>query len=139
MRDASRWLEGAAEQAAEALEQPMEALERALVELGEAEEGVSRALESLACDPGELEQVEERLFAIRALARKHGVAPDDLSAFASDLSEKLSALDSGSEGLDELAKAVDEAPPHLLSHHQPPGRSRQKSTRLLHFRHEGKP
>ncbi len=51
-----------------------------MVELAEAEAGLAEVLEALSFDPGRLEQVEERLFAIRALARKHGVQPDELAA-----------------------------------------------------------
>ncbi|MFN4203975.1 MAG: DNA repair protein RecN [Tabrizicola sp.] len=109
MRDALRWLDGAADKAEGRLEAPLEALNRALIELGEAQSGVERALEALDFDPGELERVEERLFAIRALARKHGVLPDDLGGFAEDLRARLAAIDGGAAGLARLAAAVAEA------------------------------
>jgi DNA repair protein RecN (Recombination protein N) len=109
MGDALRWLEGVADKAGEALEAPIEALGRALAELGDAAQGVELALEALAFDPGELERVEERLFAIRAAARKHGVAPDDLGAFADDIAAKLTALDAGADDIAALAKARDNA------------------------------
>ncbi|WP_137110729.1 DNA repair protein RecN [Rhodobacter sp. SY28-1] len=109
MRDALRWLDGAAEKAEGRLDGPMEALNRALIELGEAADGVERALEALDFDPGELERVEERLFAIRALARKHGVLADDLGGFAEGLRVRLAAIDGGAAGIARLAKAVAEA------------------------------
>lgn len=109
MRDALRWLDGAAERAEGRLDAPMEALNRALIELGEAQGGVERALEALDFDPGELERVEERLFAIRALARKHGVLADDLGGFADGLRARLAAIDGGAAGIARLAKAVAEA------------------------------
>ena len=109
MRDALRWLDGAAEKAEGRLDAPMEALNRALIELGEASDGVERALEALDFDPGELERVEERLFAIRALARKHGVLADDLGGFAEGLRARLAAIDGGAAGIARLAKAVAEA------------------------------
>ncbi len=109
MRDALRWLDGAAEKAAGRLDAPMEALNRALIELGEAQGGVEQALEALDFDPGELERVEERLFAIRALARKHGVLADDLGGFAEGLRARLAAIDGGAAGLAKLGKAVAEA------------------------------
>ena len=109
MRDALRWLDGAAEKAEGRLDAPMEALNRALIELGEAQGGVERALEALDFDPGELERVEERLFAIRALARKHGVLADDLGGFADGLRARLAAIDGGAAGLAKLGKAVAEA------------------------------
>ncbi|GKY87108.1 DNA repair protein RecN [Sinisalibacter aestuarii] len=105
MGDALRWLDGVADKAGDALEAPIEALGRALAELGEAAQGVETALEALAFDPGELERVEERLFAIRAAARKHGVAPDDLGGFAEDIAAKLAALDAGADDLAALARA----------------------------------
>jgi DNA repair protein RecN (Recombination protein N) len=49
------------------------------------------------------------LFAIRALARKHGVLPDDLGGFANALRERLAAIDGGAAGLARLSKAVAEA------------------------------
>ncbi|MFM7445796.1 MAG: DNA repair protein RecN [Tabrizicola sp.] len=109
MRDALRWLDGAAEKAEGRLDVPMEALNRALIELGEAADGVERALEALDFDPSELERVEERLFAIRALARKHGVLADDLGGFAEGLRARLAAIDGGAAGIARLAKALAEA------------------------------
>ena len=99
MLDALRWLEGAGEAAEGALDGPLAALNRALVELGEAQEGVETALNVLAFDPRELEATEERLFAVRGLARKHGTLPDDLRGFADDLREKLTALDHSAQDI----------------------------------------
>jgi DNA repair protein RecN (Recombination protein N) len=109
MRDALRWLDGATDRAEGRLDAPMEALNRALIELGEAQGGVEAALEALDFDPGELERVEERLFAIRALARKHGVAPDDLGGFADGLRTRLAAIDGGAAGIARLDRAAREA------------------------------
>jgi DNA repair protein RecN (Recombination protein N) len=74
--------------------------------LGEASQGVERALDALGFDPGELEAAEERLFAIRALARKHGVLPDDLGTLAGELRAKLAALDGGAANLKALKAEV---------------------------------
>ncbi|MBA3909056.1 MAG: DNA repair protein RecN [Rhodobacter sp.] len=109
MRDALRWLEGASDKAEGRLDAALAALNRALIELGEAQDGVQSALEALDFDPRELEQVEERLFAIRALARKHVVPPDDLGGFADDLRVRLQAIDGGAAGIARLQKAVAEA------------------------------
>ena len=112
MGDASRWLEGAVAEVGEPLEEPLAALARAMGELGEAVNGVERCLDQLSFDPHELEQIEERLFAIRALARKHGVTADELGAFANDMRAKMEALDAG-EGniaaLEAAAKAARDA------------------------------
>lgn len=109
MRDASRWLEGASDQAEGALDPALVALERAFVELGKADDSVSRALGALAFDAGEMERVEERLFAIRGLARKHNVQPDELPTLAENLRKKLAALDAGEGDLGALAASLSEA------------------------------
>jgi DNA repair protein RecN (Recombination protein N) len=77
--------------------------------LGEAQAGVEAALRGLDFNPADLEAVEERLFAIRALARKHGVLPDDLGGFAEGLRTRLAALDGGAKNLTVLGRAVAEA------------------------------
>lgn len=107
--DARRWLEGAADKAEGVLEEPLAAIGRTLTELGEAQSGVEAALEKLDFNPTELEALEERLFAIRALARKHGVLPDDLGPFAEGLRRRLEALDGGARNLEALARALAEA------------------------------
>jgi DNA repair protein RecN (Recombination protein N) len=109
MIDATRWLEAAAERAEGHLEAPLAALSRAMVELGEANAGVERALEALSHDPQELEATEERLFAIRAMARKHGVLADDLGEFAQGLRARLAALDSGADHRRALQKNLSDA------------------------------
>ncbi|MGI3165951.1 DNA repair protein RecN [Pseudooceanicola sp. 200-1SW] len=110
MTDALRWLEGAAEGLEGQLDEPLAALTRALAELDEAADGVVRCLEALEFDPLELESTEERLFAIRAQARKHDVAPDELAALADDLRARLDAIDNGAgqiSGLEATLRAAD--------------------------------
>lgn len=106
MSDAMRWLDGAADAAEGRLEEPLAALSRAMVELDDAAQGVEACLDTLEFNPHDLELAEERLFAIRALARKHTVAPDELPALAQDLTAKLDLLDMGAGGLKELNAAV---------------------------------
>ncbi len=107
--DAIRWLDGVADKAEGQLDAPLAALSRALVELDEASDGIVRALDTMSFDASDLEITEERLFAIRALARKHGVAPDELAGFADGLRAKLAALDAGDADLGRLTKAVVQA------------------------------
>jgi len=106
MTDAARWLEGASGQAEGQLETAIEALGRAAVELGEAQQGVEDCLRNLNFDPIELEHVEERLFAIRALARKHNITPEALVDLRSELSARLEAIDSSDQKLAEAQAAV---------------------------------
>ena len=107
--DAIRWLETVADRAEGRLDPTLEALSRAMLELSEAISGVEDTLQSLSFDPLELERTEERLFAIRALARKHQVQPDDLGTFAENLRVRLSALDAGEGELGKLRQALSDA------------------------------
>ncbi len=109
LRDALRWLEGASDRADGRLDAAMAALGRALIELGDAQSGVEDCLRQLDFNPSELEALEERLFAIRALARKHNVQPDDLGGFADQLRARLAAIDGGAAGIAKLERSVAEA------------------------------
>jgi DNA repair protein RecN (Recombination protein N) len=129
--EALRWLEGAAEQAEGALDGAIASLGRALVELDEAGRGVDQALDTMSFDPLELEQTEERLFAIRALARKHDVAPDDLGAFADGLRAQIAALDAGDADLRELRAALDAADETYDTEAQALSAARQAAAKTL--------
>ncbi len=109
MGDALRWLEGASETVEGQLDAPLSALGRAMAELDEAVSGVERCMDALDFNPIELEQCEERLFAIRGLARKHNVAPDELGTFAEDMRKKMAALDAGEGQIADLKQAVTAA------------------------------
>lgn len=109
MGDGLRWLEGAAAEVGETLDAPIAALGRAMAELDDAVGGVEACLDALDFNPLELEQIEERLFAIRGLARKHNVTPDDLGGFADEMRAKMAALDAGEGDLARLRAELAEA------------------------------
>ena len=109
LRDSLRWLDGVADRAEGRLEAPLAALNRALIELSEAQAGVAQCLTALDFNPQELEHIEERLFAIRALARKNGVLPDDLAGHMDVLTLRLAAIDGGAAGLAKLEVDLAEA------------------------------
>jgi DNA repair protein RecN (Recombination protein N) len=91
------------------LGEALAALDRALIEASEAEDRIARAADALAFDPARLEQVEARLFDIRALARKHRVEPDALAALGNEMREQLSAIEAGGERIAELDRQLVEA------------------------------
>ena len=107
--DASRWLQGVATKAEGALDPALAALERAAFALDEAQQGVAQTLDHLSFNPHELEETEERLFAIRGLARKHDVLPDALADFANGLRDRLAILDGSARDLNALAGDVQTA------------------------------
>ncbi|PIE14696.1 MAG: DNA repair protein RecN [Rhodobacterales bacterium] len=107
--DALKWLDGVSADADGLFDATIETLGQALNALAEASEGISRGLEALEFDAHTLENCEERLFALRALARKHGIVPENLSQFGGELRQRLDALDQGGEDLLALEAAVSEA------------------------------
>ncbi|MQQ07618.1 DNA repair protein RecN [Epibacterium sp. SM1979] len=107
--EAYRWLESVNGEGTEGLDEPLAALDRAMAELGDAESAIGRILSGLDFDPSELENCEERLFAIRALARKHDVLPDELATYGEDLRQKLAALDAGDQDLAAQEAALTQA------------------------------
>jgi DNA repair protein RecN (Recombination protein N) len=131
MRDAVRWLDDAAEKAEGRLEEPLAALGRAMIELAEAQAGVEACLDALDFNPSDLEAAEERLFAIRALARKHGVAADDLGTHAAALRERLAALDAGAAGMSRLSRAVADAGAAFAAQAAAVTKARQAAARRL--------
>ncbi|EKE45354.1 DNA repair protein RecN [Oceaniovalibus guishaninsula JLT2003] len=107
--DAARWLDAAAPEAEGRLDSAIEALGRAADALAEAEQGVGSALYAMDFDPRDLELTEERLFAIRGLARKYDVLPDDLGDHARLLRDRLAQLDAGQGDIAALTKALTAA------------------------------
>ena len=84
----------------------IDALDTTLVALDRAHEALETLKREMDFDPQELERVEERLFAIRAAARKHQVEPDALTEVLERYRADLAALESGAEELTELEKAA---------------------------------
>lgn len=92
-------------QAGGRLDTLIQAFERAAIEAGEALRELDRAEADMDADPAALEKAEERLFALKAAARKHGCAVDDLAALRDTIKAKLAALDTGAGDIKKLAAA----------------------------------
>lgn len=84
-------------------------LDEALLSLDAAQEAVEAALRDADHDPQHLEKVEERLFALRAAARKHNIGVDDLAALRDRMDAELADLDAGHERLETMRRAAEEA------------------------------
>ncbi|MBV9749494.1 MAG: DNA repair protein RecN [Acetobacteraceae bacterium] len=95
--------------AANPAEPALIALERAEEALAEAESFLTRLAGEADGDPRLLEQAEERLFALRAVARKHAVAVAELPALLDTLSARLAALETGAAHVVALEQTVRQA------------------------------
>lgn len=104
-----RRLERRASQAPELIDPSIAALTTAVVALEEAGETLQAAVRAAEFDPRVLERVEERLFALRAAARKFDVPVDALPALAETMAADLAALDESEGSLKRLEAELAEA------------------------------
>ena len=109
LRAAVRLLERVADKAEGRLDAAVGALERSLSEAVEGQALVEKAVADMDLDPRRLEEIEERLFALRALARKHGCGVDDLMELRGNLTAKLAAVDDGADAVAGLVREQEEA------------------------------
>lgn len=86
----------------EAYQPIVDALDATLVTLDRASEALEDLKRDMAYDPGELEAVEERLFALRAAARKHQTTCDGLAEVLEKYQADLDTLQSGESRLKSL-------------------------------------
>ncbi|GAB0117469.1 DNA repair protein RecN [Acidisoma sp. 7E03] len=107
------------------------AIDRAEEAIAEAETLLARLSHEAEADPRELERAEERLFALRAAARKHGVRVAELPALRDQLAARLAALDTGSAHLVELEAAVAEDRAAYLAAAEALSAARQKAAKRL--------
>ncbi|MDX6805585.1 DNA repair protein RecN [Terrihabitans rhizophilus] len=106
---AIRRLERRAGQLPGYVEPAMKAIDDALVLLDEAGTYLEEAIRTAAFDPRDLERAEERLFALRAAARKFETSVEGLPAVAVRFASELAALEGGEEDLVRLQKEAAEA------------------------------
>ncbi len=128
---AHRLIERNVDKAAGRLDAPLAALERALSEATEAQAQLEAARDALEFDPARLEKIEERLFALRALARKHSVTVPELASLAERMSAQLAALDDGEAGLKKLAAAANAARMAYVSAAEAQAAARRKGAARL--------
>ena len=131
LSDALRWLEDASEEIDGKLDGAVEALSSSLSRLYDASSEIGKCLDDLEFNPQELESTEERLFAIRALARKHHVLPDDLLDLSESLSRKLDALDAGEGMVSEKRKRLLKAQERYNAAAEKLSDSRKVATKAL--------
>lgn len=82
-----------------------ERLDSAFSELTEARVAIDEAISRFGVNPNELDEAEERLFALRAEARKHGVTPDGLCEFLQKTNAALEQVELGEAAFTALEKA----------------------------------
>ncbi|KPG00010.1 DNA repair protein RecN [Rhodopseudomonas sp. AAP120] len=109
LASAVRRLERRAGSAPQLIEPAVKAIDTALNALEEADQHLNAALAATDFDPLELERIEERLFALRAAARKYSTPVDGLAALAAKYAADVALIDAGADRLVALEKAAGEA------------------------------
>jgi DNA repair protein RecN (Recombination protein N) len=105
IRSAARKLDRLAD-AHPMLADALTSMDRAVIEASEAEDKLNAAARAIEFEPARLDEIEVRLFELRALARKHNVAPDAILALQENLTARLESIQAGGEGLAKLEAEV---------------------------------
>ena len=126
-----RRLDRIADKAGDLVAPVIAALDRAGSELMEATAALERLLRNPDLAPKRLEQIEERLFALRDLSRKHNVPADLLAEHGAALAEKLAALDDQTGRLAKLTQAEAAARQAYMSAAEALSAARHKAAKKL--------
>ncbi|MBT5073154.1 MAG: DNA repair protein RecN [Kordiimonadaceae bacterium] len=109
LRVTLRKIERIAAKAPGLLDGVSESLDRAANETSAAISELEDVIRNLEFNPYDLENAEERLFALRAAARKHNCQPDALTQVKDDFEAKLAALAFSDEEVKRLSREVNDA------------------------------
>lgn len=85
----------------------IESLEQTLIYAEESIDSIEVASRDISANSNELENIEERLFALKALARKHSVRVDELSNTLEDFINRLETIELGSDNIAVLRKSEE--------------------------------
>lgn len=96
----------------EVFKETFSCLDAAVIEATEADNKLSSF--ELNFDANELNTVEERLFALKDLARKHKVLPEELPDFLKNIKGRLQLLDEAEDSIGTLEKKVSDARDRFL-------------------------
>ncbi len=84
-------------------------LDQALIDISEVLNELEENSQNVSLNQQELENIEERLYALRGLARKHNVTVDELEGTLQNFQSQLASIEHGEEGLNQLRQAEEKA------------------------------
>lgn len=84
------------------LNEIVELLAGAEIQVSEAAQQLRRFLENQEADPQQLDQIEDRIGLIQSLSRKHKVQPEELPQLAGQLAEELEGISHSGERIETL-------------------------------------
>ncbi|VEJ45616.1 DNA repair protein RecN [Bartonella vinsonii] len=104
-----RRLERKISEAQELITPVVKSIDEALHALATAQEGIEEAVRALDFDTGELERIEERLFALRGFARKYHVSADELALLRDKMDAELAHFEEAQAALTHFEHEAREA------------------------------
>ena len=124
-------------QAGSRLNPALAGLDRAAAELSEASRALSSVGSALDLDPRKLEETDDRLHALRDIARKHAVAVDALAQLKTDLEVRLDALRTAASRIEDLTRSVEWTRKSYAARAQDLSKARAKTGKKLDKRVAG--
>jgi DNA repair protein RecN (Recombination protein N) len=131
MASALRRLQRMADKLGSEGEAAIAALDRATIELAEGMAALGRLIASFDADPHRLEKLEERLYLLRDLARKHRITPDTLAEFHEGLKKQLASLENQGGGIAKLREAEEKARAAYMAAAESLSKGRQRAIKFL--------
>jgi len=128
---ARRALERTADVAGEDVRHALDALDRAMAECEDALARLHSLSSEIELDAGQQQEIEDRYFALKDLARKHGVEVDELPDLRERFARRLEAIDSGGERITELARKAQDARNAYLTEAERLSRARRDAAERL--------
>jgi DNA repair protein RecN (Recombination protein N) len=119
------------EQAASQLQPVIAALDRASIELGEAVGSLQHMAADLDADPKRLDKIEERLYLLRDLGRKHQVPVEALPDLLQKLQQRLGNLDDRGQNIGKLEAAVTSSRTAYVEAATALAKARQKAAKAM--------
>jgi len=109
----------------------LNAVDRAIAEVAEVRSGLESLANHLEGEDQPVETIEERLFALRATARKHGTDVASLAPLRAIMQARLAALDTADEERERLERAAASAEAAYLTAAKSLGAARQRAATAL--------
>lgn len=131
IRAAQRHLTRSPLTSGEAFAPVLEALDKAAIEAEEAQYNLEKIGQDATFNPSKLDQVEERLFALKAAARKYNRTVGELPSLLAEVEGKLSLIDSQSSRRQALEKEAAQAKAEFVKHAQLLSQARAKTATKL--------
>jgi DNA repair protein RecN (Recombination protein N) len=131
LHGASRRLERLMDKAGDTLNGAIAAIDRCMAEFDEVTEQLQLAANEINLDGAQLSNTEERLFALRELARKHRVSIDALPALRQEMADRMALIDNTAETLTRLNAEAEAAQKDYLSHAEGLSKARKTAAKRL--------